>query len=464
MTSPTPGIIHRLGRKTTLAYCIFTVVFVVFFLAMFPSGAIRLHPDFSPMDIAGYDYLELLVASAWYKDGLNPYLATHYQDPITVVAAEGIKTFSLLQYNYPPSYLYLFAPLTNISFETGYFLCNVSSFIFLLLSLWLTSRFFPISNAVFFCSILVYIQSSFLAFEIERGQTNSFILLLMVSSFYACLKKDKHIVGGLLMSVAIVLKITPVVLLVFFVIRKKWLYLLSCAIGVTIFLFLTDINYWIMWSSVVMPQALEWWTLKIGSMEHSMIYLMQFFYETTAASLFVSRLAIMTLMAVYVVFAIGAATDRSIPLELGFLMLVMNLSSPWSANYKLIYLPFVFMAPFALLTSPWLFKRPLLVVGPFFIGLFLVVPAVGQQLMTLASLALQPLGSVSQSFFGRLIASAGALLASRKVALGLAIWAIWFVAVFVLAVVHDHRHILLALQWRAGRLWGRFSARPETEH
>ncbi|MCU0432408.1 MAG: DUF2029 domain-containing protein [Bacteroidia bacterium] len=64
--------------------------------------------------------------------------------------------------------------------------------------------------------------------NIAFGQTYLFVASLLIAAWLAHLR-SRNIMAGVWLALAVVLKITPVVLLLFFVVRRQWKLVLSCA-------------------------------------------------------------------------------------------------------------------------------------------------------------------------------------------------------------------------------------------
>jgi len=140
-----------------------------------------------------------------------------------------IKFFD--RYNYPPAATLFFIPLAflpiNLS-ELIFIIASIASVWFsvswtLAIINWKPSR--PIKWLIFALSLKMFPVKLTLAL----GQINLIILMLIVGSFYFCESLVLHrkaepfqILSGILLGLAIVLKLTPAPILIYFLIRNKW--------------------------------------------------------------------------------------------------------------------------------------------------------------------------------------------------------------------------------------------------
>jgi alpha-1,2-mannosyltransferase len=106
--------------------------------------------------------------------------------------------------------------------------------------------------------------------DLTHGNVNIFILFLVAGALYAfCRQRD--IMAGLLLALAIACKITPALFLPYFVWKQSWKTLMSCAAGLVLFFWLVPglflgmdknaqcLNHWV--ENMVLPYARgEIWT------------------------------------------------------------------------------------------------------------------------------------------------------------------------------------------------------------
>ncbi|OGM08772.1 hypothetical protein A2Z67_01845 [Candidatus Woesebacteria bacterium RBG_13_36_22] len=131
---------------------------------------------------------------------------------------------------YPPPVLFLFLPLTLISYSVaGKIFTAISIFCFLL-SIYLLLKIInikPFSNLGMFLSILAF--NFFPAkFTLGMGQINNIVLLGVILFIYFSLNKE-WIYSGIFLALASLLKVWPVILLTVPLINSRWKILSSFA-------------------------------------------------------------------------------------------------------------------------------------------------------------------------------------------------------------------------------------------
>ncbi len=125
--------------------------------------------------------------------------------------------------SYPPFTLILFIPFTFLSYETASKLWVLFSILAAIYTIYLLSK---ILNPSFFSTINLFFSSlvflSFpLKFTLGMGQINILALLLLTFAFYF-IRKNKLYYSGFFLALSFFIKFFPILLLVYFIIRKKW--------------------------------------------------------------------------------------------------------------------------------------------------------------------------------------------------------------------------------------------------
>lgn len=142
--------------------------------------------------------------------GKNPYL---------------LKFFD--RYNYPPAATIFFMPLTKIDVNTVEFIFTTLSVI----SLWLV-----VSMSLSVLTVHLHWTTRLLLFALVLktfpvkltlvlGQINIIILFLVIGSWFME-KRKKPLLGGMLLGLATAIKLTPGPLVLYFLIRKRWSFIL----------------------------------------------------------------------------------------------------------------------------------------------------------------------------------------------------------------------------------------------
>lgn len=133
---------------------------------------------------------------------------------------------------YPPFALLFFLPFTFVSFVAAEKIFVVISMLCLFLSLYLLFKLFKISILSFLSIILLIFVFNFFPekFTLGMGQINNVILLFLSIFIYSYIKK-RNIIAGIFLALAIMLKVSPLVLVIFLLIDKQWKIL--CVTGIS---------------------------------------------------------------------------------------------------------------------------------------------------------------------------------------------------------------------------------------
>ncbi len=215
------------------------ILFVLSVLQFFKVFTNTYYPDFS-----SYYYGPL---AAFH--GGNPYL--------------GGKQF-FTAFVYPPSVLLFFLPFTLLPFNAAERMFTVLSIVCLLFSFWLLFKLFNKTlysiTGVFLLTLLFNFFPE--KFTLGMGQINNVILLLEVGFIYCYFKKLDYL-AGVFLAFAIALKLSPVLLLLYVVIDRRWKMLFSTllvllGIGFVVGLFVSP-NLNIHFLTAVLPGILGSW-------------------------------------------------------------------------------------------------------------------------------------------------------------------------------------------------------------
>jgi hypothetical protein len=143
--------------------------------------------------------------------------------------------------NYPPFVTILFFPFSFFPLMIASKAWAVLSIFFLLSSLYLCFKLF---NVRFFSSTALFLSSlAFIYFPVKftlgMGQINFLVLMFVVFTFYFYIK-DKDSYSGIYLGISIVLKLFPVLLLLYFLLLKKYKIFLY---AIVVFVSLGGISY-----------------------------------------------------------------------------------------------------------------------------------------------------------------------------------------------------------------------------
>ncbi len=142
---------------------------------------------------------------------------------------------------YPPLMGVLFLPYTPLSLHDAYMLHTLLSVLFFLGALFILEQLLTgppkkmtalrFSGMVFFLLML----SPVLWFHLERGQSDIFIFFLLVCCSY-CAVRSYDIPAGILLGTCIALKLTPALLLLYFLFRNRSIFFIAILTTLSLFI------------------------------------------------------------------------------------------------------------------------------------------------------------------------------------------------------------------------------------
>ncbi|MCX6790659.1 MAG: glycosyltransferase family 87 protein [Candidatus Gribaldobacteria bacterium] len=165
------------------------------------------------------DFRGFYVAGKSFSNGLNPYLNNIAISPVYFDSNNFLATSRFI---YPPIALFLFAPLALLPYFWAKLVFSFLIGVCLFLVFYLLKKRFDIKTEFL---LLIFLSFPIVA-SFERGQIDLLILLLVILAWF---KKDKWY-GGLFLATACVLKVYPVLLWIFFAVRKNWKIVISSGI------------------------------------------------------------------------------------------------------------------------------------------------------------------------------------------------------------------------------------------
>lgn len=303
-------LISQSINTTLTSYFFFAVILLTFSYYKIAAKGINL-PDF--LD-AYYQSGQLLASHQ------SPYLAS---SPIL----------------YPPPALALLQFLHRIPPILAQHLWSLSSFITLLLSVWLAIKvsFKKYQQKWFLLLAPIFFLSFPAKFTLGMGQINHFVLLLFSSSaYYFCQKK--YPLSALYLSSSLVIKLTPLWSLMLFLKNKSWRYLINVLLFAAFFLSL---------SYILLPHKVftDFFSHTLPSFSSHLAN--SSYYNQSLSGLF-SRLlsspstaAIILSNALLIVICWRSLVRRApFPLKLGLLVILNTLISPVSWQHHLVFLFF----------------------------------------------------------------------------------------------------------------------------
>ncbi len=193
----------EINKKSTLRLFLIGKIFLI--IIFFISSVIFLKVltyDYYP-DFSGYYYSPLKVFN-----GGNPYL--------------GGKDF-FTPFVYPPPVLLFFSPFTFLPFFIAQKVFLIISIFCLLLSTGLLFKLFKLApfsilGLFFITLVLNYFPEKF---TLGMGQINNVVLLMVTLFIYFYIKKKDYL-SGIFLALAIAIKLFPILLIPYLIIKKKW--------------------------------------------------------------------------------------------------------------------------------------------------------------------------------------------------------------------------------------------------
>jgi hypothetical protein len=198
-------------RKTIPALIfVFSVIRLTYYIYDFSLNTLQV--DFSAYYTAG----EAL------NNNLSPYENNIKHDP---PIWDGTNDHGHSRFLYPPLVAMLFQPVALIPYFWAKIIWNSVSVLAIILSLYITTRIFPLKNATqaLLLGMCVCLYFPLLP-HMERGQIDAVTLFLLTSSFYLLngVDKTKGWLAGGLIAAATLLKLHIVYVLPFLFLKRRW--------------------------------------------------------------------------------------------------------------------------------------------------------------------------------------------------------------------------------------------------
>jgi hypothetical protein len=364
-------------RRILACYLAFGAIFGVLVPLLICSHYhIRYHPqDFYRMQRPGGDYVATYVAARSIWQGREIY--KHYPDSIDWSA-----TGPLSRYTYAPPQAFLFVPLSFLSFEHSHLAWVIITCILVFLSAVAFSRLFECPWYVVAAACLMYAMSTFLLFQFERGQTDALPLFCVAMAVYFHIRRKNPYLAGSFIALGATIKVIPGLFLLYFALRRDWRAVASTLISAAAIIGLTGMHDWYDWATHIAP---AWSGLFLGyNVDHSLVYLLQAFTDDPVVARSGARVPSALLLANYVLMVLlNRRREQTAALEVTILAIVMEIITPWSANYKLVMLLFFFVSPFVIAQIDDIRRRPIARSLPLFVAFLMMVPMYGEYLARL---------------------------------------------------------------------------------
>ncbi|MFH1421952.1 MAG: glycosyltransferase family 87 protein [Planctomycetota bacterium] len=144
------------------------------------------------------------------------------------------------QYIYPPIFALICAPFAALGVQAALLIWYIGSMTALLVSAYLSTLIVlgekpDFRKAFFIGAAAVVLTGRAFDSDFQNGQINTLILLLVVVALY-CVIRNLDTPAGLIMALAVCIKMTPVIFLPYFLYKRMWKTSLWFVIGLIIFL------------------------------------------------------------------------------------------------------------------------------------------------------------------------------------------------------------------------------------
>jgi hypothetical protein len=130
-----------------------------------------------------------------------------------------------MDYRYTPFFVVLLVPLWLLPYHLASYIWYLLSTIQIAGCVWLTRKGigdFQATNKIYVVVALALAQ--YFVMILHYGNAHLFAVFLLFASFYFSLK-EKDIMAAILMSLSITIKLTPIFVLPYFALKKKWKFL-----------------------------------------------------------------------------------------------------------------------------------------------------------------------------------------------------------------------------------------------
>jgi hypothetical protein len=124
---------------------------------------------------------------------------------------------------HPPASVLMSLPFAYLSYQSATAAWNVLSLIAFVFALWLTGR--QLGTAVppswLLPAAALFLTCNPLRHQIEMGQING-VLVALLAGVWAADRKDRSILAGTLLGLAVGIRLTPALLFAFYLLRRRW--------------------------------------------------------------------------------------------------------------------------------------------------------------------------------------------------------------------------------------------------
>lgn len=292
----------------------------------------------------GGDFDVYLEAAYKLYHGQNPYLPPYAKDG--------------MGYSYSPFFIMLLIPFTSNYFITELIWCLLSFFFayrsFIIFRSYLGISFGHNSLRLKYYILITMLSYQFLSNNIGMVQVTPFLMWIIFESIYQIQKRDRNILGGILLGIGINIKILPIVVLGYLFYRG---YFKSFSVAITTFLILyfaptifwgLDYNLTLLrdWWVIINPTSAEH-QVETGIGTHSMVAFMPVYLTETVGQLPYRRhifnfdldtVIIITNIVNLILISLSLLYFRSIP----FTKERSDRKTIWEVCFFLLLIPLIF--------------------------------------------------------------------------------------------------------------------------
>jgi multidrug transporter EmrE-like cation transporter len=176
------------------------------------------------------DFACYYIGACAMRDGVNPYT----QNLRSTAFAHDLTVHRQARAGYPPTFILCMESFTLLTFETAYWVWTGLNFAALLLSLYLLLRKdleLDAKAALSLAALALFYQP--IAVSFGWGQPHMILLLMMVVA-WRCFQQGRDAVGGLTLAFAGLLKMYPLFLVGYLLVKRRWRAIFSTALGLLI--------------------------------------------------------------------------------------------------------------------------------------------------------------------------------------------------------------------------------------
>ena len=129
---------------------------------------------------------------------------------------------SVMDYRYPPFFLIVLGPLWLMPYSAAAYIWFTMSVLEVACAVLIVIRTFPaLRKTKTLCLFVAFAVAQHFVLVLHYGNAHLLAVALVYGSFYFVLR-EKDLKGALLLSLAITIKVTPVLLLPYFALKRRW--------------------------------------------------------------------------------------------------------------------------------------------------------------------------------------------------------------------------------------------------